>query len=825
MVFTARQNGFSDAAISQYLLTKGYTQEQIDGALSAKAGTKNIDDIFEASQQEIRDKVKRKSIREFFRSLSRTTLNRQVDIKRALAGLKNKQAQKALARLITKAGSGGLASIRFKIAAKDIYGKLKEADIKVLDKIIYARRIISINENRAMKGLKPYRGMDGYSEVNAQQNLNTIKNEIGEDKFNDLNERADKYFNVFKENLKKLKESGRITEDVYNDLNEIEYSPIATIKYIISDNMDVSDMDREAARLGMSKDDIKKLTDRNENGIITDSRYLLAMNISSVESRAFENAMLNEVVKALDEATPEQQTALSEYVVFDNPIIGSFNDGRPKRKYDDQAVPSGFKKVYYFENGIEKYIIVREDMARQLLDVKNSKMQAAIENTSKTVPVIGWALKTIILTPVRLLRFFATGGNPVFILGNVAVDWVNAVFNTDVYSNLKAYGMVQAGFGFAKNFIKKAVTNDTFNKTYNEFAEHGGLMEFLSNESMRALNELKPGYKIFSPLHKAMEMYGTVMSFLGETSEVAMRLAVYEKMKSNLVSEFKKENGVDPNAQQMDDIMWEAAREARELIDFNQGGSWAKEADVVMPYLNAALQGFRKPLDYAKKNPVGFASSYIQLAGMGASIAAMSLAAAMNAMPSDDDDEEKKKKIRKALDSISDHEKASYHIIFTGKVDKNGELEYIRIKKLPVASVATTLAEQMMYKYLVGYEFDEATFNQTIEKSLPLSISELESKNPVVAGYLTYKYNEDTFTGEKVFRGPKDKVILETAEGVNDPKIEAFYKTVAPALGLSPARSKAFVEKIITNQSTNPTINIFYAAANGIFGKDTQVWN
>jgi hypothetical protein len=63
MVFTARQNGFSDAAISQYLLGKGYTQEQIDGALSAKAGTKNIDDIFEASEQEIRDKVKRKSIR------------------------------------------------------------------------------------------------------------------------------------------------------------------------------------------------------------------------------------------------------------------------------------------------------------------------------------------------------------------------------------------------------------------------------------------------------------------------------------------------------------------------------------------------------------------------------------------------------------------------------------------------------------------------------------------------------------------------------------------------------------------------------------------
>jgi hypothetical protein len=889
IVFTARQNGFSDAAISQYLLGKGYTQEQIDSALSAKAGTKNIDDIFKASEQEIRDKLKRKSIREYLRSLGRTLFNRQVDIKRVLNTMalerggwrkgwriieKNNAASRAFDKLVNKAGATGQAAIRFKIAAKDIYGKLKEADIKILDRIIYARRIISINENRsdlrakAYDGLndslktelnniislkkkndkveldkikkrigektyndlidrseiykEPYRGQDGYSEVNAQQDLNAIKNQIGEEKFNDLNERAGKYFDVFKENLNKLKESGRITEEVYNDLSEIEYSPIATIKYIISDNMDVSDMDREAARLGMSKDDIKKLTDRNENGIITDSRYLLAMNISSVESRAFENAMLNEVVKALDEATPQQKIALSEYILFDNPIVGSFKDGRPKRKYDDEAVPSGFKKVYYFNNGIENYIIAREDVAKQLLDVKNSKIQASIENVSKTVPVIGWALKTITLTPARLLRFFATGGNPTFIIKNIAVDWPNAVFNTDVYSKFKTYGLIQSGFGFVKNFIKKAVTDDTFNKIYREFAEHGGLMDFLSNESMRSLNELKPGHKIFSKGHRVLEIYGNIMSFFGETSEVAMRLAVYEKMKSNLVSEFKKENGADPNAQQMDDIMWRAAREARELIDFNQGGSWAKEADVIMPYLNAALQGFRKPIEYAVKNPIGFASSYFQLALMGSSIAGMSLGAAMVALPDDDDDEEKKRKIRKALDSISDHEKASYHIIFTGKMNKDGELEYIRIKKLPIASIATTYAEQLMYDHLVDYKFNEATFNEAIEKSLPFSISELRSKNPVISGYLTYKYNEDTFTGEKVFRGPKDKVILETAEGVNDPKIEAFYKSVAPALGLSPARSKAFVEKIITNQSTNPTINIFYAAANGIFGKDTQ---
>ena len=80
------------------------------------------------------------------------------------------------------------------------------------------------------------------------------------------------------------------------------------------------------------------------------------------------------------------------------------------------------------------YMVVRDDIARQLLDVKNSKIVANIEETAKNVPLIGTVLKHLVLTPGRVLRFMATGGNPLFIFGNVAVDWVNASFNTSVYS-------------------------------------------------------------------------------------------------------------------------------------------------------------------------------------------------------------------------------------------------------------------------------------------------------------------------------------------------------------------------------------------------------
>ena len=844
IINAARQNGFSDAAIQQYLLQQGYSQQQITNAMaSTTASGVTIDDVFKKSQEDLEAKLKSRSVKQrvidMFRSTRRTLLNRQTDIKRALRGIKNTEAKQAYAKLVTKAGASGFAGVRFKIVSKKIYGKLKESEIEALDKIIYARRIISVNENRKDRGMNPYAGIRGYNESDAQNDLSKLRNELGDETFNKLNSRADMYFDVFSENLKKLKDSGRISEETYNNLKDVEYSPIKTIKYIIKDNYDPNDLDKEAARLGISKKDIMSLTDSNENGIITDSRWLLMMNLNMVESRVFENQMLNELVSAIENATAQEKVALSDYFILDNPIIGQFKDGRPKRKFDDEALPDGYTRVHYFKDGIDNYIIAKEAIAKQILDVKNSKITPAIEQFNEDVPILGWLVKQLTLTPSRLLRFFATGGNPFFILGNVPMDWANAVFFNKVYSHkwyeqFKVIAGVKAAWGFVKNFTKSAISKGEWNKIYMEYAEHGGLMETMSQEGLRALQEMKPTGRlakklpgVLSPIfksvagapYKLLEGYGKAMSYLGETSEIAMRLAVYEKMKSNLIDDFKKENGVNPTGKQLDDIMWEASREARELIDFNQGGSWSKEVDVFMPYFNASMQGLRKPLDYARENPVGFASSMVQLGLMAGSLAAYSIAAGLTAFDGDDE-EERKKKMRKALDSITAREKANYHIIFTGKIDKDGELEYIRIKKLPVASIITTGAEYLIYDKMIGYKNKEAE-KQTLEAAVPFWPSELKSRNPLISGILTYAYNEDTFTGEKVFREPKNKKILPTAEGMFDDKVEGIYKELAPSLGLSPARSKAFVEKFITNESTNPTINIIYAAANGIFDKGT----
>ena len=271
----------------------------------------------------------------------------------------------------------------------------------------------------------------------------------------------------------------------------------------------------------------------------------------------------------------------------------------------------------------------------------------------------------------------------------------------------------------------------------------------------------------------------------------------------------------------MEDIMFEAAAQSRETIDFTQGGTWVKQMDQALPYFNAAMQGLRRPLDFARKNPVAFTSNVIQYTLMTAGLTATSLASLLRNL--DDDDDEEKKRIKDALDSISEYEKANYHNILTGKKDKDGNYQYVRIKKLPLISILGTATEQYTTKYLlkskgIDYEYDSKAVKKSMELSAPLDPSDgFISRNPLGAAWLTYTYNKDTFTGEKVFYEPRDRKVKPYAEGLYSDDVADIYKVIAPYFNMSPARTQAAVEKMITNENTNPSIAVFYMITNGMF--------
>lgn len=777
----------------------------------------SVNQIYDQSEQAIKDRNKKRSIKDLGPYLRKSLLDRQAYIKRLLDRIDNKSAKKAYDLLVTKAGASALAAERFKQAEKEIYGKLNSEDTKTLDKIIYARRIVAVNESRTKLGMPAYTGINGYSLEDAKQDLADFKQELGDKKFNELSDRATTYFNVFKDNLRKLYDSGRISKEVYDSLRNTEYSPIKTIKYIIGDNLSPDEIDTQAKSLGISRKDIMKLSDSNENEIILDSKWLLAMNIGSVEGRAFENRMLNEFNKAIESTTADEKKAFEEFVL-DNPVVGKKKDGGLKYKYDDAKVPVGYTKVSFFENGNKREIVLKDAYAKQLLDVKNKN--TFLENIGK-------------LTGTQILRFFATGGNPLFIIGNTAVDFQNIAFWSDTYSKFKPLAAAQLMRDFTKNFVKKAVMNNKYNAIFNEYINHGGALDYLSNDGLKALESMNPVKSVTKQAQKGLLAYGRAMAFLGETSEVAFRLSVFEKVKEDSLKDFRKENGREPNFQEKEDILWKAAREARETMDFSQGGDVAKNIDSVFPYFNAALQGVRRPIDFAMKNPAGFASSVLQYTAMAGSLTAASLAMLIKSVRDDEeDDDEANKKILQVLNSVSEYEKANYHVLFTGNKNKDGEYEYYRIKKLPVLSVISTIGDQLIYNDFfknvgIDYKIDKEAIQEAAVKSnpLPMTVQELAGKNPVASGLVSYWANKDTFTGEKIFREHNNKKILPEAEGIFDDKVDQVYKDLAPGFGLSPARTKVMVEKVITSENTNPTIPLIYSAYDGIFNKKDGLGN
>ena len=803
LINKAKKKGFSDEGITAYLKLKGHVP--------------TADEIQTLGKEALKDKAKKKTWKGTKRKFREKIFDRQTRVKDTLKGLDSKQGEKAKTMLVNKAGANGYANKRFKEAEESIFKKkvagvsvdLSADETRQLNNIIYSERIISINKSREAKGKKKYIGRLGFDSVAAQESLDKIKSEVGDKKFKDLTNRANIYFTTLKKSLERGYKAGLISEEVYNELKDVNYSPIRTIKYLLPDSdLYGAEVDNLLMQTGTTYEFISKLSDSNNSDIVTDAKWLLMSNISMTEARVSSNRVLSSFDKAIKEATLEQKAEFSEYI-RENPIVGTKSNGDLKFKYD-KKMPVGFTSLSYKENGKLRKIIVEKKYAEILLDQKKS---------SKILSGVGT------LSGTGVLRFFATAGNPLFIVGNTAIDFTNVLFLSNVYSEFKLLGGAELGLDFFKNFAKKVSNTKNYNDIYEEFVEHGGSMDYLSTDGVSKLARTKYKNNRVSEIGaKSLVGIGRFMGYLGESSEVSMRLAVYEKSKSNQLKQFKKENNREPDELELEEIKFRAARESRETIDFSQGGDVVKKLDKLMPYLNAATQGTRKFIDYASTNPKGFASSIIQAGIYSAGLMALSMMNLFRGL----DDEEDKKRILEAINSISPYERANYHVIFTGSRDEDGEFEYYRIKKLPLLSVATTAAEEIIINSMLKQkgldrDFDFSLTGKTIEGGVPFvpTLPNLINRNPMVSASMSYINNKDYFYDTDIFKGPIGEISPES-EGLYDKKVANIYKDISASLspysGTSPIRLQAFFEKIITSPNTNPMVGLAYSGYDAILG-------
>jgi hypothetical protein len=823
------------------------TEEQINA----------FDDLYDRGAKKAAEltKPKKTLMGKIGRSLG-NTFDRQRQIGKFLKGEGSKEAIRAYNVMKTSQGSNGAAAAQFDEYHEKAFKGLKAKDEDTLNKIVQLRRVISINENRARRGDTAYdrvglneKGEEVRIDGNVAQGiLNSLQDKIGEGKFNELMERATAVFDGFSNNLKLLYKAGRIDEETYLRFKDVEYSPMLAIQNIVQDNealYDGEQFDHIMLKYGLSKQDIKGLTDQNSQEIINDVRWLLRMHTAVTQNKVFANKMLS----AFNDAYENNKEAF-DGLIYDNPVIGKVKVGdtrgtvdkasepvyRLKYKHEsdrDKNRPKGTSVLKFYDKGNPKFIVMNTEMARQMLDIKP-------ENYTKAMQLIDtWKFDWLL--GARTLRYMATIGNPLFVLPAAPMDFSNILLNNKIYSAFLPKAALELGIDAITiaarkmrsdmtEFTEVLGSSSSFDQLYKEFAMHGGSMDYLSREGIKDLQRRKEYGRLKNTGQKIALRLGQALSYIGQTSELTFRLAAYQKQKSNLLKEYVKAHGLNPTGQALEDIMHEAALAARNTINFSEGGNTIKGIDKVAPYLNAAFQGTRKVADAFQEDSKITSVKYAQALLFAGATPAISYMIIQGLAGNDED--EAKKLMKKFIDDTGTWEKTQYTLIPTG-LDKDGNIEYIRIRRNPATAMVATLGNQaglaiLNEKYGLNIEFDLETTKDAFEKAMPISLNDLDARIPTVSAALTYIGNEDTFFDKKIYFGPED--VLPEYEGLQNDKVNNLYKFVSQGLAgmglsVSPIRSQAALEKIVTNPKTNLLMSMIYGVANVIpteWGSRTQ---
>jgi len=739
--------------------------------------------------------------------------------------------------LTRRAGAIRYADTLFKKYEKAIFNGLSIAEEKFLDDIIFLRRVIQIDKNRDFKRAQAERLLESekaqlealrqalrntrdenqkkdlreqisdkkkdiraaektiennqrpqhpshpeYNEVNleeATKRLAAYEQRLGADKYNMLYKRADEYFNAFTDILEMALDAGLIDEGTFDRFKNDDYSPRVFLTHFFG-----SAHSSAFNGTNLSEDFIKTLKDGSNEDIFLDARMLLSNALRSIRAKGHQNELLSAMHNEAKKRSFEGVDFMKEFNLSRNGKV--------------EKASKGYTNVYYKVDGKLEGFQIKSELVEQLYgNVKDAIVMSP--NVRK-----GFSL----ISGTQITKFFATGTSTAFAITAFMRFVPEVVFGRGVYDK-KGRGFVPLMMAYAAVDSLIGLKDAVFNKELvEEYFRNGGATTWMvaQGKPKRIVKRAKAG-----AVRNAVDWLGrhfmNGISFAGEKSELAVRLAIYSRVKDSLRKEFP-----DMPENELQSI---ATEEALMLADFATSGTVAKSLDTISPYLNAGIQGFRGAASYAKKNPKMFSNKMSQMF-VG------SFGMALMAVLSVDDDE---------WEAISDYKKQMYVMIPLGR-GEDGKMNWYTHPRahtfLAVPAVALVLAQHtrdmIRGKSIEGYKkeglsgqyMDDSEYIwSSIIKSLPLP-----SLAPVFNAYAAYQYNWDTWRGEKIYKKGGDKEMDAYIEGQYDPYVRDFYKVIAlelqdKGIDVSAKRMQAAVEKIITSDK-NPVVNLIYNFADAL---------
>jgi hypothetical protein len=739
----------------------------------------------------------------FIQRFIKNWFERQQGIIKALG--KGASADKVRTMMTTVAGARSYADEQFKRKEKGIFGKKSIEQEKTLDLHLFNRRVIEIDSNYDKNNQERIKHPEDVNKERALQAISELKQEIGDKAFDKLNKDADKYFEAMNEILGRMYEDGLISEAVYDKLKGDDYIQRVFIDHI---NDTADGRTKTLEDYGLKANQIKALSEGSTGLLLLDSRSLLSAAYRSVEQRVFQN---------------NANKALAEFVSkTNNNKLGK--EMKPKYKKDGTkeygAADKGYTKIIHFKNGEIFATQLKKEYAAEWLDLE--KTTTELDNRLR------------VLMGTALLKQMATGINATFAISNIPADYLNIIMFTDTFDNTNVFNaMVKLGLNFTTNFAELValksigIGRPKFKELSDSFTKYGGGMEFLTTYG-------KPDELITRDKGIVKQVAGKVsntavntLAFTGEQSERAMRFAVFDEVRTQLIKQNGGKSKLSP--EKWDEINYTAAARARETMDFAKGGLLAKKADVVSPYFNAGAQGTRVAAEYVYKNPKKFASKWTQISGAAASLMLY------NMMVGDEED----------WANLSDKEKNSYFVVFNPFKKEGGKRGYYRIKKTPALAPFLVFAEagaMAMYNQFTGKNWgggDSVLHREweTVNDALPIPLDPRNLPNklpPVPRSVLSYFANYDFYRKQKLVNGQEEDISSQY-QGVTDEKIPDFYKKIGQVSanvtggeGLSPKKLQKTTEMIITSPNTNPIIGGAYHFLDKLvntFGDVPETWN
>lgn len=812
-------------------------------AESKQAADKAREDMIVENKSELTgvEKTMNKFVDEF--------VDRQGSVKATLskAGFKNTQDY-----MVTKLGASAAAKQQNDAINQKVYRGMSETEQQTFDEIVALRRIIAVDKSRSERGLAPVLHQGNQTSVSAKKALDGYKEQLGVDKFNELDAKADVLFDEYRNVLEDLRSEGMISQETFETFRDVDYQQTQFVKFLtdMENNFLAEELDAfEGA--GLSQEQVKSMTTGSTGSQVMDSELLfkrtaIGRNKAKFSNRVnkafaseFETAMETkkqlEGRKNLSKEERQQLRNLRELskVVRPDKIVRFTKTGKPVYALKE-AVKVGFKPIYYYEDGVPNRIYLREDFHSKFTDTNNQYINATTRKAAQN------------FSGTSLVKTMATGKNPLFFITNVPRDLGFAIaFSPELGSNVLGEGfrtvgnfLKQAGPRATPEWIAKKVNSKArlaSDKKFQEYIKHGGGMDFLTlqgQQSSQLLADTKVGKAIGNNVvtkaaKPAWDWIIRGVDRVNETAEIAMRLTIYDRAIENRLKERGVNDISELSQEDQQQVYAQAVRAARELADFNQGGKLTKAGDAAIPYLNAAMQGTRAAaqMGFTKDGKVDArrsAETFFRITQMSAYATTATIAGALALIASNMSDEDKEQNktnwdiYYETLEGVSEYDLRNYFVIPTGKRDSKGELEYYRVAKSQALTPALNLTESVARNYFAkekGIDYQENTgenvFDAAYHNLMPIELNPFDavSRIPIVdASYAAMGI--DAYTGNPLDyeRGTID----QSLEGKYDDRVEQTYKFLGEKMGVGPARLKGVVESIVTTPSTNPAVGVAY---------------